>query len=71
MIENQKQFMVTKSQMQMLQEAVASFDIDQVTKKVGSREMADACLKSLQSQIDDLSAELQEYENGQKHPGDL
>jgi hypothetical protein len=65
MIENQKQLAVSKTQMEKLQVAVASFDVDYLAKKLGSRKLAAAELRALKSQIEELYKEIQDYESVQ------
>jgi vacuolar-type H+-ATPase subunit D/Vma8 len=62
MIESPKQYEVTKIQLRMLQTTVANYDINLVAKKIGSVLLAETEFKALKSQVQELEAEIKEYE---------
>ena len=62
MITNERQFRITKSQHEKLNEALNGFDLDAATRRIGSRVLAEAELAALKSQASDLSDEIREYE---------
>src|SRR6266404_2578967 len=62
MITNERQFRITKSQLDKLSAVMAGFDLEEATRRTGSRILADAELAALKSQVSDLSNELREYE---------
>jgi hypothetical protein len=62
MIEDEKQFKITKDQFDKLQSAIATFDMDKVADKVGSKKLAEMELMALKGQADELLAEIREFE---------
>jgi len=62
MITNERQFRITKSQLDRLNAAVADFDVEEASRRSGSRILADAELAALKSQSSELYNELREYE---------
>ena len=63
MINNEKEFLITQKMLERFQSAVANFNVDDVSRKTGSRILAEAELNSLKSQVEDLSIQLNEYES--------
>jgi HTH-type transcriptional regulator/antitoxin HigA len=62
MITNERQFRISKSQLEKLQGAASNFDIHEASKRTGSPVLAQAELAALQSQVDELTEEIREYE---------
>ncbi len=62
MTTNERQFRITKSQLDKLHAALTGFDLDAATRCIGSRVLADAELAALKSQASDLSNEIRDYE---------
>src|SRR6266487_1725334 len=62
MITNERQFRITKSQLDKLNAVMAGFDLEAATRRTGSRILAEAELAGLKSQASDLSNDLREYE---------
>jgi hypothetical protein len=65
MITNKNEYFSTKSLLERFQTAVNKFDIDAVARKNGSRILAEAELRALQSQIDEFKGEIRTYELNQ------
>jgi HTH-type transcriptional regulator/antitoxin HigA len=63
MITNERQYKITKTQLQKLKIAILSFDIHEATKLTGSKVLAKAEFEALQSEVSVLSAQLLEYES--------
>lgn len=62
MITNERQYRITKAQESRFRKAVDAFDIDEVTKRIGSNVLAKAELDALKSELDVLSDQIREYE---------
>lgn len=62
MITNERQFRISRAQLKKLRSAVASFDIQEAAKRIGSPVLARAELEALLSQIDELAKQVHEYE---------
>ncbi|MDP2778613.1 MAG: helix-turn-helix transcriptional regulator [Anaerolineales bacterium] len=63
MITNERQYKVTKTQYAKLQEGVNEFDLEEATERIGSKILAKAELDGLNSEIEILETQLQEYES--------
>lgn len=61
MIANERQFRITRAQHAKLLEAIRGFDLNAVSRRVGSEILAKAQLDALQSEAESLDAQLQEY----------
>ena len=62
MITNERQYKITKAQHAKLKKAAEEFDLNEATKRIGSKVLAKAELDALKSEVEVLSAQLQEYE---------
>ena len=62
MITNERQFRITRAQLEKLQAAAQSFDVQETARRTGSRTLAEAEVAAIKSQASDLSAQIQEYE---------
>ena len=62
MITNERQFRITRAQLEKLEEAAHRFDMDEASRRIGSRVLAEAELGAIKSQASDLSAQIHEYE---------
>lgn len=62
MITNERQLKISKKQVQQLREALDTADLEVIEKRVGSRILAKAEIDALQSQVDDLTQQIDEYE---------
>jgi HTH-type transcriptional regulator/antitoxin HigA len=62
MITNERQFKISKAQLDKLRRSAAAFDLNEAAKCIGSPVLAQAELAALQSQIDELAEEIREYE---------
>lgn len=62
MITNERQFRITRSQLEKLETAAREFNIEEATSRIGSRALAEAELAAIKSHATDLFAEIQEYE---------
>ncbi|MGD0708140.1 MAG: helix-turn-helix domain-containing protein [Anaerolineaceae bacterium] len=61
MITNERQFKITNSQLKRLETAIKEFNLEEVTKRVGSEIIAKAEFNALESEINALKAQLDEY----------
>lgn len=61
MIENERQYHITKSALSKFQAALAEFDIGEATARIGSRVLAEAEAAALESEIDVLSGQISDY----------
>ena len=62
-ITNERQYKVTKTQYAKLQEGVNEFDLEEATERIGSKILAKAELNGLESEVEILETQLQEYES--------
>ena len=62
MITNERQFRISKAQLEKLRSSAAAFNIDEAAGRIGSPVLAQAELAALQSQIDELTEQVTEYE---------
>ena len=62
MISNERQYKVTKQQLNKLKEAIAKFNLLSTTQQVGSDILATAELEALKSEAENLYDQLLEYE---------
>ena len=62
MITNERQYRITKAQIQKFKEAIGAFDIKTATKQTKSKALAKAELAAMQSEFEQLSKQLHEYE---------
>lgn len=62
MITNERQYRISKAQLSKLEKAAEVFDLDEATKRIGSKVLAKAELEALRSEVEILSAQLREYE---------
>ena len=62
MISNQRQYKITRRQLERLRQAVADFDMDAATQQLGSDVLATAELQALRSEEEVLLSEISEYE---------
>src|SRR5262245_12233938 len=62
MISNEQEFEITKAQFDRLRSAAISFDVHEATTRTGSSILAQAELSAIKSQIEELAADLREYE---------
>ena len=62
MIKNERQYKITKSQFNLLKEAIGSYDIDKKIQQIGSEILAKAELESLKCDVEILENQLNEYE---------
>ena len=62
MITNERQYRITRAQVNKFKEAIESFDVKKVTERVNSIQLAKAELAALQSEFDILSVQIKEYE---------
>ena len=62
MITNERQFRITRFQLEKLSAAMADFDVEAASRRTGSRILAEAELAALKSQSSELSDQLREYE---------
>ena len=62
MITNNRQYQISRVQLRKLRDAVKVFDIKETTKHIKSLALAKAELGALMSEIDDLEAQVKEYE---------
>lgn len=62
MITNERQYRITKAQVEKFKTAIGSFDIKTATKQMKSKILAKAELEALRSEYENLSSQLHEYE---------
>jgi len=62
MITNERQYRITKAQIEKFKEAIGAFDIKAATEQTKSRTLAKAELAAMQSEFEQLSKQLHEYE---------
>lgn len=62
MITNERQYRITRSQLERLRGAVDSFDVKEAARRASSVVLAKAELAALQSELENLSGQIQEYE---------
>ena len=62
MITNERQYRITHSQVEKLRGAVDSFDVKEAAGRANSDVLAKAELAALQSELENLSQQIQEYE---------
>ena len=62
MITNERQYKITKSQLNFLKQAVAKFNFNEKAKQIGSEILATAELEALKSEMEVLENQVQEYE---------
>ncbi len=62
MITNERQYRVTAAQLEKLKQAVNDYDIKDAAKRTNSRVLAKAQLDALQSELEKLTLEVNEYE---------
>ncbi len=62
MITNERQYRITTTQLKKFREAIDEFDIESAIKRTKSKILAKAELDALQSEYENLSAQLHEYE---------
>lgn len=62
MITNERQYRITNSQLAKLREAAESFSVKEVADRLNSGALAKAELAALQSEIENLAQQVQEYE---------
>ncbi len=62
MINNERQYRITKAQLSKLQEAVKAFNIEEAVKRTGSDVLARAELEAMKSEEEILSEQLWEYD---------
>jgi HTH-type transcriptional regulator/antitoxin HigA len=62
MITNERQYRITAAQLEKLRQGVESFDIGEATERSKSSVIARAELAALQSEVENLSQQLREYE---------
>lgn len=62
MITNERQYKITKSQLGLLQKAIASFDLKMKAQQTGSEILAIAELEALKSEVEVLENQVKEYE---------
>ena len=62
MITNERQYKITSTQLKKLDEAIKTFDLKAVAKQTKSKILAKAELDALQSESENLSLQLKEYE---------
>jgi len=62
MITNERQFRISKAQLEKLRSSAAAFNIHEAAKRSSSSVLAHAELAALQSQIDELAEQVSDYE---------
>ena len=62
MITNERQYNITRQQLAKLQRAVAEFDLTSASERIGSETLAQAELKALESEVEVLRSQVEEYE---------
>ena len=62
MITNERQYKITKSALAQLDESIKRFDIENASKSIGNRTLAEAELRGLESEREVLSDQLKDYE---------
>lgn len=62
MITNERQYRITKAQIEKFKTAIRAFDIKAVTEQTKSKTLAKAELAAMQSEFEQLSTQLHEYE---------
>ena len=62
MITNERQYKITRSQLEKLKAAMGNFNFEEASKSVGSDVLAIAELQALQSEVDILEEQLDEYD---------
>ena len=62
MITNERQYRITRAQVEKFKEAIGAFDIKAATKQTNSKVLAKAELAAMQSEFEQLSKQLHEYE---------
>ena len=62
MITNERQYRISRSQLEKFKKAIESFDFEEVIREVNSKKLAKAQLDALQSEYDILYEQVQEYE---------
>lgn len=63
MISNERQYKITNRQLGKLKQAILEFNVLFTAQQVGSVILANAELEALKSEVENLTAQLQEYEN--------
>ncbi|MFA6239863.1 MAG: XRE family transcriptional regulator [Candidatus Hydrogenedentales bacterium] len=63
MIMNERQYRITKAQLAKLERAQDEFDIQEVSKRIGSKVLANAEFEALRSEVEVLASQLSEYED--------
>ena len=63
MISNERQYGITKRQLERLRQAVAEFDLKAAAEQIGSDRLATAALQALRSEEEVLLSQLSEYES--------
>ena len=62
MISNERQYRITKGQLERLRQAVAEFDLNATAERIGSDRLASAALQARRSEEEVLFSQLSEYE---------
>jgi hypothetical protein len=62
MITNERQYKITRSQLALLEKAVANFDVKKKAQFIGSEVLAAAELEALNSEVEVLRKQVAEYE---------
>lgn len=62
MITNERQLRISKAELEKLQNAAIAFDIHETTNRVGSETLAKLELAALESEVENLSTQIQDYE---------
>jgi len=62
MITNDRQFRISKAQLERFRASVKAFDLAEATGRIGSSVLAKAELAALQCQIDEIAEDIREYE---------
>ncbi len=62
MITNSRQYRITRTRVAKFRNAIDEFNMKALAKKLGSRALAKAELDALQSELENLTAEVREYE---------
>jgi len=63
MITNDRQYRISRAQLKKIRDAVRAFDIEETAKRVKSLVLAKAELRALISEVDNLEAQVKEYED--------
>lgn len=62
MITNERQYKITRAQLEKLRNAIKSFDMKEAIKRIKNKKLAEAQLEALKSELENLSMQIVDYE---------